>query len=217
VRFPGGLPTIHTVETFSDTTKRLRVGRPVRLMVYSDQGAIGIKAVVSNTSPLEVRLADGHAGMATEGTRLLILIAEHPQHIKTEAIISNVVREGDELTWRIESIEMDPRERRKYERRSAAIEVELKLVEETDEGSKIVRYNGTTLDLSMGGAWVLLNKAIEVDSLVEFQATLPTGREFKALGKVAGKAKSRAGMGIEFTDYTGNSRNWLFEYFNQAA
>jgi len=205
------------VDSFSDTTKRLRVGRPVRLVVYSDQGAVGIKAVVSSTAPFEVRLKDGHVGMATNGTRLLVWVAEHPQPSKAEAIITLVSREGDELTWRIEGIDADHRERRKYDRRSEAMDVELKVVDETSEGSRIVRYKGTTLDLSMGGAWILVDRAIEIGSLVEFQATLPNGGVFKALGRVADKAMSRAGIGIEFTDYSGDSRNSLFEYFNTAA
>lgn len=204
------------VEPQSDFFKRLRLGRPIRMVIYSEKGSVGIKGVVASMQPLCVRVKEGHGGLAQVGTRVLLFAADKAQYIKAESEITSMVQDGDEWTWSLRETEMSETERRKYDRRMNELPVELKTVQETPEGSKIVYYTGQSIDLSMGGAWVKLHEAIELGSLVEFKTKLPTGAELKVLATVTNHGRD-GGFGVEFMDFSGNSRHLLFEYLEPAA
>lgn len=186
------------------------------MVIYSDMGSVGIKGVIASLEPLCVRVKEGHRGLAAEGTRVQLYAAERAQYLKTEAEIVSVVQDGDEWNWTLRELAMTETERRKYDRRVNQLQVELKTVQETPEGSQIVYYKGESLDLSMGGAWVKLDEAIEIGSLVEFRAALPSGQDLKILATVSNHGRD-GGFGLEFMDFSGNSRNWLFDYLEPAA
>ena len=204
------------VEPQSDFFKRLRVSRPLRMVIYSDKGSVGIKGVVASLHPLCVRVKEGHKGLATEGTRVLLFAADKAQYIKAESEITSIIQDDDEWTWTLRELEMSETERRKYDRRMNTLPVELKAVQETPQGSQIVYYKGESMDLSMGGAWVKLEQAIELGSLVEFRTKLPSGEDLKVLATVSNHGRD-GGFGIEFMDFSGNSRTWLFDYLEPAA
>ena len=207
---------LYNVESQSDFFKRLRVSRPLRMVIYSDKGSVGIKGVVASLNPLCVRVKEGHRGLAIEGTRVLLFAADKAQYTKAESEITQIVQDGDEWTWTLRELEMSETERRKYDRRMNNLPVELKTVQETHEGSQIVYYKGESIDLSMGGAWVKLEQEIELGSLVEFRTKLPNGFELKVLATVSNHGRD-GGFGVEFMDFSGNSRAWLFEYLEPAA
>lgn len=186
------------------------------MVIYSEKGSVGIKGVVASVNPLAVRVKEGHNGLAVIGTRLLLFAADKSQYIKSEGEITAIIQDGDECTWTLRELEMSETERRKYERRVFQLPVELKTVQDTPEGSQIVYYKGESMDLSMGGAWVRLEEAIELGSLVEFRTTLPHGAELKVLATVSNHGRD-GGFGIEFMDFSGNSRTHLFEYLEPAA
>jgi c-di-GMP-binding flagellar brake protein YcgR len=108
-------------------------------------------------------------------------------------------------------------DRRRYPRYAMKLPVKLRFVHETEGAAQITEFEGTTDDLSLGGAWVTTNEDVELGTLIEFQAALSPNEYVRALAVVAHATEQRVGIGIEFLDYVGGARYNLHTFLSKAA
>jgi len=108
-------------------------------------------------------------------------------------------------------------DRRVYPRHTVRLPVSLRAVQDVRGSTIFTVFQGETLDISLGGALVILDQQIPRGSLIEFNTTLPGGESLKAFAIVAQQNKSNGGTGIEFLDFIGPMRAKLESFFDQAA
>jgi len=108
-------------------------------------------------------------------------------------------------------------DRRQYTRYKMTLPVSLRAVMDCRGSTVFTVFQGETVDVSAGGAWVKVEPQIAMGSLVEFKTTMPDGESFSAFAMVAHQSKERGGVGLEFLDFLGGSRESLEERLKQAA
>lgn len=195
----------------------MRVASPIRMIFYTDQGAVAIKATISSTEPLTVLLTDANAKLVAEGNRTLLVFLDCNQYFKAEAAVYSISGEEGEWTMQLSDELWEEVDRRRYARHRVDVPVEMKAILEENGMSKLTVFSGLTEDLSVGGAWVHLDRPIEAGSLVEFQATLSPTDHVRVLGIVAHSSSEKSGFGIEFIDYVGSARYVLHSYLSRLA
>lgn len=204
------------MDAFSDFSQRLKPGRPIKLVIYSDQGSHSVKGVVCSSDPLRIQVREGNSKLAKVGTRAVLLAVDKVQFVKAEAKVVRVDNEDGECTWEFGGANWEELDRRKYARHAMTLEVKLKAVQEKGGETQIIYSSGKTSDLSMGGAWLQVDRTVEKGSLVDFRATSGSG-ELQILCVVTHVDEKGLGLGVEFMDFLGESRTLLREFLGAAA
>lgn len=108
-------------------------------------------------------------------------------------------------------------DRRVYPRYTVAAPVSLRSVTNVQSSNTTIAVcQGTTKDLSLGGAWVSMDDPLPKDSLVEFKCELD-GQSVRALALVVHENRENMTNGLEFMDFFDDSRDLLFAYLKKCA
>ncbi len=204
------------MDSENDIKERLRVDTPLRMIFYAEEGAVAVSAKIKSLQPLVATTPDNHALMAKKGVRAMLIMTDRGQYLKAESEVVNVERNG-EIEISLADQLWEVVDRRRYPRYEVKLPVHFRAIREI-EGEAVVRdYNGSTQDISIGGAWVELEETIEQGSLIEFQATLNPYDQIRVLAIVAYADPEGKGYGVEFLDYIGSARYTLHNFLIQAA
>lgn len=205
------------VESLYTQAHTLLVGTPLTAVFYTDARPVAAGCRILAEAPLVLATPDARVkGM--EFPRQTVLV--HQQGDKflkgvAEVVSCTTTAEGSQLEVRL--VDWEDPERRMYPRIETAVAVSLRCVQDDGLTTTVEVYHGTTSDLSVGGAWVTLERRPEAGALIEFQATVEAGQQVRAFGVVAHSSAARGGVGIEFLDYIGSSRYNLHSFLNKVA
>ena len=191
-------------------------GTPISLVYYSNSQPVALAATVTNEHPLILSTSDDSAAKLEPGFRALLILQEGANFSKAEAEITSCEQYAG--GWRIEAGQFGWEEidRRKYPRYTAELPVTVKAVLER-EGTPALKYvSGKTVDISLGGAWLVSEDPLANNSLVEFQAELSNGHHLRTLAIIVW-GQDQYNYGVEFVDYLGASRYYLHDYLAKAA
>ncbi len=205
------------VDNVQALRKRIRCGSLVRLVFYTKQGSVSIKARVARVEPLTVSFVGADAKLVNEDDRMLLIVLNKGGCFRAEAVVKKV--SGKDGDWSVElSDELwEEMDRRRYPRHTVEIPVELRAIQESGGSCSVQVFKGETIDLSVGGAWVHLDEPVEPGTLVEVQISLTDKEHARVLGLVAHKTSHLVGFGIEFMDYIGSARYTLHNYLTEQA
>ena len=194
----------------------IRPGSPVSLVFYLNAQPVAIAASVAKQTPLTLNTTDRNASLLEVGKRALLILQDRGQFAKAEAQIISC--EPFSEGFRIEAGQFGWEEvdRRRYPRYEVEIPVTVKAVIENNGSAQLKYVQATTLDMSLGGAWVRAEDELAPGSLVEFQADLGTGEHMRVLAIVAW-SNNKDGLGLEFVDFLGGSRYYLHNFLSGKA
>lgn len=189
------------------------------MVFYTEQGSVAIKASIASASPLSVVVSSADVKLIAEGNRTLLILFDHKEYFKAEAVVTTVAGGDGDCTIQLSDELWEEVDRRRYPRVPTEVPVELRAIRESDGKAEVERFSGTTVDLSVGGAWVKLDHSIEPGSLVEAQFALSPQENVRILGVAAHRSGQTSGFGLEFVDFVGSARYVLHTYLSnrQAA
>ncbi|MBS1718136.1 MAG: PilZ domain-containing protein [Armatimonadetes bacterium] len=205
------------MESIFELRDRLREGAPLRVIFYAPSGAVAINAKLSSVQPLVLKTEDSNALMATAGSRAMLIVNDRSQYVKAEADVINVERGEGGISVSLSDRLWEVVDRRRYPRYRMNIPITIRTITEGEFEQKVTEVNGFTDDISIGGAWTVLEKPLEQGTLVEFQANLEDGSNVRMLSVVAHAGNDGQGYGVEFLDYIGSARYLLHDYLSRAA
>ncbi len=178
---------------------------------------MAVSALVTSEAPLVLFTRDARVE-AVELPRSVVLVWHRGCEVvkgEAEAIEVRPWRTGFAIEIRRTSwADVD---RRVYPRTSVRLPVNLRAVHDMRGATVISLYQGTTEDVSMGGAWVHVQPQIAMGSLVECQMDTGEAKDggagrVQAFAMVAHESPERGGIGLEFLDFLGDSRG-VFDGF----
>ncbi len=205
------------MESLYQNGVNLTLGASVTAVFHNEGRPSAIFCTVHSEAPFFLSAEIEGVGPLTLPSTVMLLCHLDGKLYRGEAEAVSAFPKGDQLLIELRLVKWEDVNRRRYPRFVASVPVALRAVTDRTGEAVISLYQGSTVDISYGGAWVLVQPQVLAGSLVEFQATLPSGQKVKALGVVAHTDEQRNGVGIEFLDFTGNSEVILREFLPQAA
>ena len=177
---------------------------------------LAISALVTSEAPLVLFTRDARVE-AVELPRSVVLVWHRGHEVvkgEAEAIEVRPWRTGFAIEIRRTSwADVD---RRVYPRTTVKLPVNLRAVHDMRGATVISLYQGVTEDVSMGGAWVHVEPQVAMGSLVECQMDTGDGK-VQAFAMVAHESGERGGIGLEFLDFLGDSREAFEGYLQKKA
>ncbi len=209
---------ITCVDSLFEHISLIKPGSLITLVFYSDAQPNAILATVEGTHPFVLRTADDQAAQLKSIRKVMLVSQEGPKLLRAEAHIEHCVDSSN--GWRIEVgfLRWEQVDRRRHPRYNIELPVAIRAIQEEEDGTAIVRlFQGTSVDVGLGGAWVTMQELPEQGSLVEFSSDLPSGDAVRALAIVVHACPERQGVGLEFLDYIGGARYHLHNFLSKAS
>jgi hypothetical protein len=205
------------VEGILEPVLDLQPGEPVVVVTYSDETARLTHGEVIQFQPLVVRMPDfDPSAVLGEERAMLIVKGRTPEWFARTTIKSWSLDKGtalltfEETPWELE-------DRRKFPRVALQVPVKLRLVHEQPGSLTFTEAEGTTEDLSLGGASVKMHSPVPVGMLVEFRSTAPNEQPIRCLAVVLHTDADSTQLGIEFVNFMGDGRSALSKLLEEAA
>jgi PilZ domain len=195
----------------------LTPGQEVSIVFYVDGNPNMILGTVDSITPFRVSTVEPSAAKFANQRRAVILNWDSDVLSKIETSV--VASHWEEAKWclELEYLTTDESDRRRYPRYPMKLPVIVRTIEDTPEGRVPIDVQGFTEDLSLGGAWITLDKEIGKQSLVEIRTSITDYDTIRTLGVVARNSSSTSGIGVEFIDFIGGGRFHLFSFLNRVA
>ena len=197
--------------------EKIKLGSSVSIIFYVDGQPIALTGEVRKAEPFTVWTNGEGASHLLEGRRAMLVVQNGRNFNKAEAELhSDPLGDGWEVVAR--SFGWESVDRRRYPRFEIGVPISIRAVTESADGPKLTVIEGTTEDLSIGGAWVKSKSTLPSASLVEVTVHL-NGAAIRALSLVkwADKDHDGLGFGVEFLDFLDGSRYALHTFLNAQA
>lgn len=189
----------------------IKPGTPCVLVAYNLGDPHFCTATIDSTEPLTVATVGPNLPFEV-GQRVMVVIQDNQEPVKAPAVVESV--SGSDVT--LGSVYWEDVDRRRFPRFPVNTEVEIKAVGEGDNGPQVLLFKGTTIDISLGGAWIHGEQPAVSGSLVEARLSLGDCTA-KALGLIAWTNEDQLGFGVEFLDFVGDARYRLHEFLSGRA
>ncbi len=196
--------------------KNLRMDDSV-IVAYMIQGRpMAVHCVVTSEAPTYLFTKDQR-----------ILNVEYPQSVvlvwhRDEQIMKGEGRVVEVHPWKngnvleIRQTVTHDIDRRIYPRFPIETSVSLRAVADVSGATVISLCQGSTKDISLGGAWIDVQPTVPMGSIVECKFNF-FGEEIGTLAIVAHENPNRGGNGLEFLDFYGDSKDKLNQLLKRAA
>lgn len=203
--------------TTYDNSVHLELGTSVTAVFVVKGHPTAAFCVVASEAPLYLKTSD--VSVVDHDYPLPVILLWHGDGklMRGEALAMDAYEEGGEQMIELRHVRWEDLDRRRHPRIAVSVPCALRAVHDVHGATTISLFQGTTENISLGGAWIQSPSVVEVGSLVEFQATLLPGSVFRALGVVAHCDIIHNGLGISFLDYVGTGKTLLEEFLAQAA
>ena len=178
---------------------------------------MAVSALVTGETPLTLFTRDARVE-AVDLPRSVVLVWHRGSDvIKGEAEVVEIRHWRTGYAIEIRRTNWADVDRRVYPRFPVKVPVNLRAVHDMRGATVISLYQGTTDDVSMGGAWVHVSPQIAMGSLVEAQFTVGENEKIQAFAMVAHESPDRGGIGLEFLDFLADSRDRFESYLQRSA
>ncbi len=208
---------IGSVESLYANDVNLAAGTTLTAIFHVNGRPCPMFCTVHSEAPFFLYSTDETIGNLEFPKTVMLLWQTEGQLYKGEAEVIGATEYNTGHLMEVSRLQWMDLNRRRYPRVGVTVPVALRAVHDVHGDTTISIFQGETVDLSLGGAWVKLTSAIEVGSLVEFQATISPTETVRAFGIVAHSDKNRKGVGIEFLDYVGATQSMLHGYLARVA
>lgn len=195
----------------------IQPGSNVSIVFYVDGKPIALSGVLKKADPFTVRTTGEGASHLREGRRAMLVVQNGREFSKAEAELhSDTTSDGWEVVAK--SFGWETVDRRRYPRFEVGVPILIRAVTEAQDGPELTIIEGTTEDLSIGGAWVKSKSTLPTPSLVEVTVQLHGGPvRALSLVKWADSQGDGIGFGVEFLDFVEGSRYALHQFLNTRA
>ncbi len=207
----------YVVESLFAQTHTLLAGTSLTAVFYTDARPIAAGCRIISEAPLVLVTPDSRVKDMEFPRQSILVHQEGDKFLKGVAEVIECITDAAGSQLEVRLVDWEDPERRMYPRIAAEVPVSLRCVRDDGVTTTVELYNGTTTDLSVGGAWVTLDDLPEAGSLLEFHAAVEPDQMVRAFGVVAHSSPARGGIGIEFLDYIGPSRYNLHSFLTKVA
>ncbi|MFI5384786.1 MAG: PilZ domain-containing protein [Fimbriimonadales bacterium] len=191
-------------------------GCPVDLVLYDDGNTRLLRTEIASPLPLRLKVLSGSQSGVRAGRRVMLLACHEGLALRGDGHLDQYRSEKGGLELEIGSVQWELLERRRHVRVPLNLPVTLRAVAQGDDEPTVENITGTTMDISVSGAFVKAAVLPDEGSLVEFTTHIQ-GEELRTLAVVAHVTHERSGVGLHFVEYLGNSRHLLREFLTRAA
>lgn len=178
---------------------------------------LAISCLVTSEAPLFLFTKDPRITGLSYPQTVILVWHRGSDVVKGEATVVGIKPFKTGYSLELKQTDWKEVDRRVYPRHTVRLPVSLRAVQDVRGSTIFTVFQGETVDISLGGALVVLDQPIPRGSLIEFNTTLPNGESLKAFAMVAQLNKAKGGIGIEFLDFMGPMREKLESFFAQAA
>ena len=146
---------------------------------------------------------------------ITLLWTSEGRMIRSESNVNSADPSEDRVTLNIDFVHVEPLDRRRHDRIPTEAPIALRELDDVDNSEPILLFQGSSKDVSAGGAWINLEAAPEVGTMVEFIARPAGLKTVKLLGVIAHIGDG--GVGVAFIEPEQGNNEALSEWLNQVA
>lgn len=210
------MPILFNVDATTSFIISSMAGCPVDLVLYDEGRTRLIKTEVETPIPLRLKMLDPDC-LGVRAARRVMLLAHHQGlAMRADGHLDQTRIDEHGAHLDISSVHWELLERRRHIRVPVTVPVSLRIVVDGESEPELDVIHGTTLDMSISGAFVKTADLPPEGSLVEFAVSL-NGEEIRTLAVVAHVALERSGVGLHFVEYLENARYLLHGFLSRAA
>lgn len=191
------------------------IGATLSLVFHAEGQPHFLTCTVTQNGPLTLE------GPSTEnikkGMKLLLISQVCGEIAKAACECLSISQIGSKQRIVLGQLQWEASDRRRYPRYSISAHINLRGVVDEGQTAEIVSFDGNTVDLSLGGAWVSTEAPFSPGSLVQVETQISSKEVIRALGVVSWKHSDTSGFGVEFLDFVGASRYHLHEFLSRQA
>ncbi len=202
--------------TLSAAPEALIIGTPITAAFLQGGASRSVTCTVTSEVPLYLRTEDEFVSRLDYPRPVHLLWRRDNEVLYADAQVTGFMENPDGKLLDVRHVKWEGFENRRYARHKIKLPVALRVVCESDIETTIRIFTGTTVDLSLGGAWVKAQEDLAVGSLMDFTANLGDDQPFRALAVVAHQ-RARKNYGIEFLEIVGSGRINLSKFLSSAA
>jgi len=191
-------------------------GYPVDVVLYDDGETHLVKTQVVAISPLQLKVVGQNRFGLRAGRRIMLLAHYEGLALRADGHLDRFRSADDGLFLEISNANWEVLERRRHIRVPVEMRISFRAVYATDEQPEVRIVEGTTLDMSISGAYVKTDDLPEEGALVEFSAEID-GQTVRTLAMVAHVSPEVGGVGLQFVEYLDNARHILHGFLTHAA
>ncbi|HMS54250.1 MAG TPA: PilZ domain-containing protein [Fimbriimonadaceae bacterium] len=194
-----------------DMSLEIKPGMRCVLVAYKLGDPHFCTAKIESTDPFNLSI-EGKNLRLEVGQRIMVVVQDNTEPVKAQAVVESVA----DTSITLSSLQWEDVDRRRFPRFTVNTGVEIKTISEGENGPEVILFKGTTMDVSLGGTWILGEQPASSGSLVETRLTL-NGHTAKVLGLIAWTNDEQLGFGVEFLDFVGDARYRLHEFLSGKA
>jgi len=191
-------------------------GYPVDVVLYDDGETHLIKTQVVVSAPLQLKVVGQNRFGLRAGRRVMLLAHYEGLALKADAHLDRFRNDEEGLFLDIGSVNWEILERRRHIRVPVEIPVLLRAVYPGEGEPEVRVVEGTSLDMSISGAYVKTDELLEEGALLEFSVEIE-GQTVRTLAVIAHVATEHGGLGLHFVEYLENARQILHGFLTRAA
>ncbi len=191
-------------------------GCPVDVVIYDDGQTQLLKSTVEHSVPLRLNIEQGCLDGIRPGRRVMLLAYHEGLSMRADGHLDQIRSHEDGRSLEISNVHWELLERRRHIRVPVSIPVALKVVIPGRDNSTVHTISGTSLDMSISGAFVKVSELPQEGSLVEFSTEID-GEPVRTLAVVARVTSDRHGIGLHFVEYLESARFKLQNFLTKAA
>lgn len=207
---------LNSVDAATDFILSGMTGCPVDVVLYDGGQTSLLKSTVESPAPLRLAITKGAIEGIQPGRRVMLLAYHDGLAMRADGHLDQVRILDEGRYLEISNVHWELLERRRHIRIPVSVPVDIRVVIPGRDASTVHVIGGSTLDMSISGAFVRATELPEEGSLVEF-ATELDGEPVKTLAVVARVTRDRNGVGLHFVEYLENSRFKLQDFLSKAA
>ncbi|HVT13085.1 MAG TPA: PilZ domain-containing protein [Fimbriimonadaceae bacterium] len=191
-------------------------GCSVDVVIYDDGQTQLLKSTVEHSAPLRLAVQLGCLDGIRPGRRVMLLAYYEGLSMRADGHLDQIRSGENGRCLEISNVHWELLERRRHIRVPVSIPVAIKVVIPGRDTSSVHVISGTSLDMSISGAFVKVSELPQEGALVEFSTEID-GEPIKTLAVVARVTSDRNGIGLHFVEYIENARFKLQNFLTKAA
>lgn len=177
---------------------------------------------VEMLAPFIVRLlypSDKEVPSFVGGSSVTLLIDQNGDTLRTNATVQKSEHKRSAVYLELEMGKFQKLERRRCERFSTTIPVNVVLAAILSGTTEFARSPGLIIDISATGAWLQTDVTLEKGWLVHIEGKLPNQEPFKALAEIVrvNKNGDKRDFAVDFVDFFGQSKQNLQRFLAAEA
>jgi hypothetical protein len=194
----------------------LEPGQELTLVAHLDGNPHSELVSVLTGDPLVIEAPAGWCRHLRRSAKIVLLRPLAGHFVKCEVPIQAITKFRNSFRFELGEPSWQATDRRRFPRFDVDVPMMLRRITEVDGNIQMRAETGRSVEMSVGGAWVLAGEAIEAGTILQVEMRLGE-QPCRMLAVVVRNESDREGFAVEYLDYVGGARRSISDFLSGLA